>query len=101
MCPETGEGSEMGPVKEKLTGTPAELREHVLRETDAAEVKFVKLWFNIKRFDTDGAACAEANKQHPPKIPGHQGWTPQTARRQEDIGPSGRPRGNRAFKLKK
>lgn len=63
--------------------------------------KFVKLWFNIKRFDTDGKACEEANKQYPPKIEGHKGWTPQTARRHEDIGQSGRPRGNRAFKLKK
>ena len=35
----------MGPVKETPAGTPAELREWVLREADEAEVKFIKLWF--------------------------------------------------------
>ncbi|MFI5050694.1 MAG: glutamine synthetase family protein [Gaiellales bacterium] len=35
----------MGPVKETPAGTPAELREWVLREADGAEVKFIKLWF--------------------------------------------------------
>ena len=35
----------MGPVKETPAGTPAELREWVLREADEAEVKFIQLWF--------------------------------------------------------
>jgi len=35
----------MGPVKEMPAGTPAELRQWVLREADEAEVKFIKLWF--------------------------------------------------------
>lgn len=61
--------------------------------------KAEKIWFNLKRFSTDGDACAAMNELHPPKLPKHAGWNPQTARRH--FGPSGRPRGNRAFKVKK
>lgn len=57
------------------------------------------IWFNHKRFDTDADACKAMNEIQPPKLPDHEGWTPQTARRH--FGASGRPRGNRAFKLKK
>lgn len=61
--------------------------------------KAEKIWFNRKRFDTDADACKAMNEIHPPKLEGHGGWTAQTARRH--FGASGRPRGNRAFKLKK
>jgi hypothetical protein len=61
--------------------------------------KAEKIWFNRKRFDTDADACKAMNELHPPKLEGHGGWTPQTARRH--FGASGRPRGNRSFKLKK
>lgn len=59
--------------------------------------KAEKIWFNRKRFDTDGDACKAMNDLHPPKE--SKGWTPQTARRH--FGKSGRPRGNRSFKLRK
>lgn len=58
-----------------------------------------KIWFNLKRFTTDGDACNAMNELHPPKLENHTGWNPQTARRH--FGKSGRPRGNRSFKLKK
>lgn len=57
------------------------------------------IWKNKKRFSTDQDACDHMNELHPPKIEGHAGWNPQTARRHFEA--SGRPRGNRAFKLKK
>lgn len=56
-----------------------------------------KIWLDQKRFDTNEDACAFMNKLHPPKE--SSGWNPQIARRA--FGKSGRPRGNRAFKLRK
>ena len=59
--------------------------------------KAEKIWFNLKRFETDGDACKHMNELHAPKE--SDGWNPQMARRH--FGKSGRPRGNRSFKLKK
>lgn len=72
------------------------------RELDRLDLeRFKKIWFDKKRFLTDPDACAFANKLHPPQKFG--GWNPQTARRRTDLGlgPSGRPRGNKAFTTKK
>jgi len=61
-----------------------------------AEEKAKPIWKD-KRFTTDKAACDYMNELHPPVKFG--GWNPQLARRTFEA--SGRPRGNRAFKLKK
>lgn len=70
------------------------------RELDQLDVEtFRGIWFDLKRFATDQDACDFANKLKVPEK--FDGWNPQMARRRKDppdnLGPSGRPRGNRAW----
>jgi hypothetical protein len=88
-------------LNERASRKGANKRASRLEDDRLPVVRAAKYWFNIKRFDTDQDACDYMNEQQPRKIEGHKGWTPQTARRHPDLGPSGRPLGNRAFKLKK
>lgn len=66
-------------------------------EADRLEKAKAKPIWHSKRFDTNQAACEFMNNLHPPQK--SRGWTTQSAFRA--FGKSGRPRGNRAFALKK
>ena len=74
--------------------TKAAMRAHDRLDSEKAQ----KIWRD-PGFSDNETACAYMNKLHPPKLPGHDGWTPQTAFRH--FGGSGRKRGRKAFKTLK